>query len=120
VSLLALHWHLCRPCAGVFALVALSSLSSFCLLVSPLLLRLHCHPHCNGIVALVALASLPKFCTGINHPHCAGVFTIVLLALSPKAHIALVAFPLFHWCCTIVVLFVLINSISMLKHFVHV
>ena len=92
VSLPSLHWRLCRPSAGVFSLVTLSSLSSLRSLASPLLFRWRCHPYCQGIFVLVA------FFTGANHPHCADVLTVILLALSFKAHIALVSFPLFHWC----------------------
>jgi hypothetical protein len=96
VSLPSLDWHLCHPCAGVFALVVLSLLSSLHSLASPLLLHWRRHPYCGGIFALVALVSMLAFCVSINHPHCADVFTVVLLALSSKAHIALVSFLLFH------------------------
>ena len=128
VSLLLFSWCLCLHCTGIFAVLVLGSLPLLrCHLCPPCACWcLHCC--CAGIVTLIAMASLP-----LLHWRLCQSFALVSITL-----IALASSPLFCWHChpkptllwwlfhcstgvvTIVVLFVLINSISMLKHFVHV
>ncbi len=69
VSSPSLHWRLCRPCAGVFALVALLSLSS---------MRLLHHCLCRAGVSTVVVLPLLPLLRWHLYPCCAGIFAGIL------------------------------------------
>ena len=114
-SLPSLCWGLCPCCAVIFVLLVLAGVSTVVALAF-------------GIVTLIAMASLPLLHWHLCRSFALASITLIALASSPSFCLHCHPKPTLLWCLfhcstgvvTIVVLFVLINSISMLKHFVYV
>ena len=125
----SLRWCLCYCLAGVFTCIALASLPSLCWGFCPCCAFCWClHCCCAGVVTLIAMALLPLLHWRLCRSFALASITLIALVSSPSFFCHCHPKPTLLWCLfrcstgvvTIVVLFLLINSISMLKHFVYV